>query len=689
MRGDSEGPATGPGCDTYRAVFDAVDEAILVLGLTAWPILDFNQACLNAFGYTAEELTGLALDALLPGDREHPPERLAERLGLAAQGEPQALEWPGRAREGRALWLALRIRRVQLDDGPRLLVVARDITARRQVEDHSEWLAGFPRESPEPIVGCDLTGQPIYLNPAAQELLRSLAVDLVDLLPVHHHDIVRACQHERARTEADSAVAGRAFAWTYQPVPGLGVVYLYGNDATARKRAEARLQESALADPLTGLPNRALLLDRLQRNADLLERHADYCFGVLWMDLDRFQVINETLGHAQGDLLLKEVGQRLRRCVKQADTVARPGGDEFVVLLEDIGTPGNATRIADRIRQSLAEPFALLGREVYVGASLGLTLAQRERHAPADLLRDAEAAMFRAKTAGRGRFLVFDPAMHARAEEQLALETDLRRALEAGNASAELVNFYQPIVSLGTGAIQACEALVRWRHPTRGLLGPMAFLPQAEEAGLMGALGELVLAQACRDLAAWRRAGHRGLRVSINLAADQFQRADLAEQVVAAAEAVGLPPEALELEITESMAAQDVEATVAGLARLREHGIQVMIDDFGTGYSSLAHLKRLPLDVLKIDRAFVTDVTTDPGSAAIVSTVILLAHALGCEVVAEGVETRAQLEHLRQNGCDFVQGYLFSRPVPAEDFARLLAVPGGLSPEVAGGPGSR
>ncbi|HOX43567.1 MAG TPA: EAL domain-containing protein [Myxococcota bacterium] len=539
-------------------------------------------------------------------------------------------------------------------------------------EVQNERLAAFPRESPYPIVECDREGFPIYLNPAAEERLRALGVDLTDLLPLSHVDIVRACMHEGERTsDVESAVGEYHFSWTYQPVPALGVVHIYGQDVTARRRAEERLVRSALMDALTGLPNRALLTDRLQRNADLLERHPDYCFAVLLLDLDRFQMINESLGHAGGDRMLVEVTRRLGSCVKQSDTVARVGGDEFVILLEDIGTPGNVTRIADRIQSSLAGPFSLGGREVFVGASLGITLACKERHEPADLLRDAETAMYRAKSESKGRYKVFDQTMHAQAVEQLQLEGELRRALER----EELVNHYQPIFSLRTGRVAGCEALVRWQHPQRGLLPPAAFIGLAEAAGLIGALGAQVMALACQDARSSWADPRSGLYVSVNLSADQLHRPDLAEQIAGLARSAGLPPAALKVEITESMAARDAEATIATLVALRAHGIQVMIDDFGTGYSSLAYLKHFPLDVLKIDRAFVKDLTTDPGAEAITTTIILLAHALGCEVVAEGVETEAQLDFLRKNGCDFVQGFLLSRPLPLEAFQRLLASP--------------
>ena len=434
-------------------------------------------------------------------------------------------------------------------------------------------------------------------------------------------------------------------------------------------------QRGALYDRTTGLPNRELLSDRIG-HALAGHRSGDpSAIAVVLLDLDRFKVINESLGHGVGDRLLAAVGQRLSNSLRPGDTVARFGGDEFGIILDPVADPDEARMIAERIGSELRTPFALNGRDWFVSASMGVAVAEPGRGTPEELLREAEIAMVRAKSDGANRLAMFEPSMSTMTLERLDLENDLRGALERG----ELRVHYQPIVELGTRDIVGFEALVRWQHPTRGLVPPLAFIPLAEETGLIIPLGRWVLEQACREASRWRRPARPARRgaavaplfVSVNLSARQFVQADLVEDVQAILAETGLAPGALELEITESVVMDQSEAGVRALRELRSLGVRLVLDDFGTGYSSLAYLKHLPLDTIKIDRSFVAGID-EIADRSIVDAVIALAHGLGIGVVAEGIETDRQAERLLELGCDLGQGYLFSRPVPAAEARKLL-----------------
>jgi len=439
-------------------------------------------------------------------------------------------------------------------------------------------------------------------------------------------------------------------------------------DTTERKAAQEQLLHNAFYDALTGLPNRTLFMEHLERALKRVERHKDYLFAVLFLDLDRFKIINDSLGHLAGDQLLIAIARRLEACLRAGDTVGRLGGDEFVILLDDIRDVSDATRVADRIQKSLALPFSLRGLEVFTTASIGIALNVPAYSRAEDLLRDADTAMYRAKMLGKARYEVFDTVLHTRALKLLQLETDLRRAIE----HQEFQLHYQPILSLITGEIVGFEALLRWQHPQRGLVSPEEFISVAEETGLIVPIGEWALRTACVQNKTWQEADLPPLYVAVNLSGRQFKQQDLIERIIGILTDTGLDSRWLELELTESIIMEDAETTIKTLRELEGLGVQLSIDDFGTGYSSLSYLKRFPIDTLKIDRSFVSDITTDPDDAAIITTIITLAHSLKLEVIAEGVETREQLDFLRSQQCDKVQGYLFSQPVPAKMFEKLL-----------------
>jgi len=441
-------------------------------------------------------------------------------------------------------------------------------------------------------------------------------------------------------------------------------------DLTDRKLAEEKLLHDALHDALTGLPNRSLFMDRLGQAMARRERRADYRFAVLFLDVDRFKTINESLGHALGDRLLMLIAQRLLRCVRPGDTVARLGGDEFAILLEDYGDAEEPARCADRIREELRAAHDLAGTEVFATVSVGIAVGERSSARPDDLLRDADTAMYRAKELGRARHAVFHPSMHAHARAQLQLETDLRRALER----SELRVAFQPIVSLRTGLVSGCEALVEWQHPQRGRIPPDDFIPAAEETGLILPIGAWVLREACREARAFVSHLPRSapVAVSVNLSGRQLLQAELLEQVRAALRESGLLAHRLRLEVTESVIMEHAGPASLLLAQLKSLGVHLLLDDFGTGYSSLSYLHNFRFDTLKLDRTFVARIDTSAKNAEIVRTIVSLARALGMDVVAEGVETPAQLAQLQALHCDYAQGYYFARPMDAARFVELL-----------------
>ena len=450
-----------------------------------------------------------------------------------------------------------------------------------------------------------------------------------------------------------------------------------------RSRAKG-LEYHAYHDALTNLPNRTLFLDRLQRSVSRAARHPEYRFAVMFVDLDRFKSVNDSLGHEAGDQLIVEVVQRLLASLRQDerqngagappkrphgdDTLARFGGDEFTVLVDELRDPADAVRIADRIQERLAAPFALMGQEIFTTASIGIVLSGPVARTADEIIRDADIAMYRAKARGRARAEVFDGAMHDHAVQRLRLETDLRRALERD----EYRLHYQPVVSLADGRVVGCEALVRWQRPEHGLVFPGDFIAVAEETGIVVPMGRWVLREACRQAKAWQRAD-QPLTMAVNASPKQFSQPDLVEHVHQALEDSGLEASALTLEITEGVVMEDASRAGATLAQLTALGVSASIDDFGTGHSSLSRLLHFPVTTLKIDRSFTRGIHTDRGSHAIVLTIVTLAHSLGMRVVAEGIETKEQLVELRALGCDYGQGYLFSKPLEPEAFEEWLA----------------
>ncbi|MCC6968515.1 MAG: EAL domain-containing protein [Nitrospira sp.] len=450
-------------------------------------------------------------------------------------------------------------------------------------------------------------------------------------------------------------------------------------DITERKQAERAIHQLAYYDSLTGLANRVLFKDRLSNALSYAERHHQH-LATLFIDLDRFKIINDTLGHTVGDLLLTHVAERLSDSVRQSDSVsrhadhepvhalARLGGDEFTILLTALPQPEDAGRVARRILDSLAHPFSIEGHEIFISASIGISIFPSDGSTVEALLKNADTAMYHAKEQGRNNCQFYSSGLNAAAAERLDLENELRRALER----KEFVVFYQPKLNIHSRRILGAEALVRWRHPKRGLVPPGVFLNAAIDTGLIRSMDEWVLHEACRQVKAWEKAGLPAITISANVSNSLFHGRTLPTTVADALRDSGLNPAQLELELTESIAMRDVEASVTMLEGLRTMGVRLSIDDFGTGYSSLSYLQRFPLSRLKIDQSFVRDLLTNENNVKITRAIIAMAHSLNLSVLAEGVETEGQLAKLREEGCDEVQGYLFSRPVCAEDFEKLL-----------------
>ncbi len=446
-----------------------------------------------------------------------------------------------------------------------------------------------------------------------------------------------------------------------------GTVWAICRDVTMRKKAQEQLFHMAHHDMLTSLPNRLFFNDRLQQ-ANAIARRSKKKVGVLFLDLDRFKIINDTLGHSIGDMLLQEIADRLKTCVREVDTVARLGGDEFTIILSCINSVEDAEMVADKVMKMMAQPFSVEENELFVTTSIGISIFPTDSDDSASLVKKADIAMYSAKAQGRNNYIFYDPKMDLNADRRLVLTNGLRRALDR----EEFRLHYQPKVDTVSGQITAMEALVRWEHPELGLIPPVDFIPIAEESGIIIPLGEWVMRRSCEQIRLWQQDGLPAVRVAVNLSGYQLQHRDFVQSVRKILEQVGLPGDLLEFEVTETVIMQNPDFAVAILNQLRDMGIHISIDDFGTGYSSLAHLKRFSVNTLKIDKSFVRDVESNSTDAAIASAIISMGNSLNLRVIAEGVETEGQLAFLKDRKCDEIQGYLFSRPLPPEEAADFL-----------------
>jgi len=576
---------------------------------------------------------------------------------------------------------------------------------RRQLAERDQLFQLISENAADMIALVDGDGRRLYNSPAYLKVLGYSPEDLnatSSIEQIHPDDLPRVLKAaEKARLggpgeRMEYRVRHKDGSWrtlesTASPIRNekgqTDKLVIVNRDITERKRAEEMLAHNAFHDGLTNLPNRALFLDRLQQALTLSKRHPNYKFAVLLIDVDEFKIINDSLGHAAGDDLLIQIGQRLKESVRRADTVSRPrtsdvpdrpanddtlarlGGDEFTILLDDIRDPIEAVRVAERVQAELATPFVVNQQEIVISASIGIAASSSPHTHAEDLLRDADIAMYRAKRAGKACCEVSDTAMHENAVKRLQLETDLRKALDQG----EFRVYYQPIVSLQTGKITGFEALTRWQRP-EGIVPPLEFIAVAEETGLIIPMNRQLLREACQHLRSWQSEfpSDPPLTMSVNMTSREFAQPDLAGEIRKSLEQTGVDPSCLQLEIIETIAMGDAEKSGHVLAQLKALGVRLSIDDFGTGYSSLSRLRRIPVDTLKIDRAFISNMDSDKENREIVRAIIVLAHNLGLKVVAEGTETEEHINLLKQLNCEMAQGYLFSRPADDQAMLKLL-----------------
>jgi diguanylate cyclase (GGDEF)-like protein/PAS domain S-box-containing protein len=674
--------------ERYRDVFETSPLPMWVWDDETLAFVDVNRATVDHYGYTRDEFLRMNVrDIWAPGDDRTYDQHIRGR----AHRQALALQRKHRTRDGRVIDVEVTARRFTLGGRGVWLTLINDVTDRKRAEaalrESEEQFKQLANNIPQVFWITDIGHrETIYVSPAA-DAMTGCSLQEIYASP---RALIRAVHPaDRRRVyEARKSAASGGYDQTYRVVRPDGTIRWVNDrafpvsdetgrtyriagiaeDVTDRKLAEERLLQLAHYDTLTSLPNRVLFYDRLKQVLAQAKRN-QWIVGVLFVDLDRFKNVNDTLGHAVGDELLQQVSERLTRSVRSGDTVGRLGGDEFAIVLSSLSSSQDANLVAQKIMTSFAEPFKLGGSEIYVTASIGITLYPDDSSDQDTLIRNADSAMYRAKEMGRNSFQFYTPEMNSRALEILNMESSLRRALDRD----EFLLYYQPMASVADGRVVGVEALLRWQHPERGLVSPGDFMFVMEETGLIVPVGEWVLRRVCLQIKEWERAGIPLVPVSVNLSARQFSQKDFGPGIGRLLDAQSVDPALIELEITESSIMANTEEAARTLEYLSELGVGLSIDDFGTGYSSLAYLKRFPLDRLKIDRSFIRDLTTDNDDATITRAVISMAHSLGLKVIAEGVETGAQHEFLAEHGCDEVQGYFFSRPMPAADCGAWLA----------------
>jgi diguanylate cyclase (GGDEF)-like protein/PAS domain S-box-containing protein len=670
----------------FRAAMDVSADMIWLIDPVGMRVVDANNTACQALGYTREELLGMGPQEIVSASREDLA-ALYRDLTAGDLGE-SVMQGFYRCKDGSQLPVESLRRALPSADGQVIVAVARDISERLRVEEKMRRFRLAMDNSADIIVLIDrATMRFVDVNDTACRLLGYSRAELLgmgpqDVLPVSNEELGRGYdlliassagkggELSGLRSEYTCKDGSKLpFESTRHVLPS-GDTYIIAaicRDIRARLAIEEKVSYLAQFDTLTELPNRNLFQDRLTQALALAHRNGRP-MAVLFIDLDRFKQVNDTLGHGAGDLLLRQAAGRLRSSVRSSDTVARLGGDEFAAILNELAKPGDAGLVAQKIIDVFRRPFDLEGKETHVTASVGVTLYPTDGDNAEMLVTNADAAMYRAKEEGRSNFQYFTQDMNERARQRGELEAALRRALERD----EFRLFYQAKAELATGKISGFEALLRWQHPERGIVSPGEFIPVLEETGLIAEAGEWVLRTACAQIKAWQEAGVKVPPVAVNLSARQFMQKNLEDAVRRILLDARVDPSLIEFEITESLLMHDPAGAARTLHLLKESGVRLSMDDFGTGYSSLGYLKRFPIDTLKIDRTFVRDLSTDADDATLTRAIIHLAQNLRLKVVAEGVETEEQLAFLRANGCDEMQGFLFARPAPAEECERML-----------------
>jgi diguanylate cyclase (GGDEF)-like protein/PAS domain S-box-containing protein len=671
----------------FRTAMDASEDMIWLIDPVRMSVIDVNDTACRKLGYAREELLSLGPQDVISISREE-LSAMYSRLIQGGEGDSAVGGWYHRKDGSRFPVEAFR-RAVQSEGSHVIVAVVRDVTERRAAEEELRRFRLAMDKSADMIVLIDRASMRfVDVNETACKLLGYSREELLgmgphDVLPVGREDLERSYDELIANPtgEADALARGMKSHYICKDQSLLPfestrhvlhsgdttLIAAVSRDIRARLAIEEKVSYLAQFDALTGLPNRNLFQDRLTQAMALAKRNG-WPMAVLFIDLDRFKLVNDTLGHGTGDKLLKEAAERLRSCVRASDTVGRLGGDEFAAILSELGKAGDAGLVAQKIVDVFKRPFDLEGKETYVTASVGVTLYPADGENAEALVVNADAAMYRAKQQGRNNYQYFTRDMNERALQRVRMELAMRRALER----EEFRLFYQPKADLVTGKICGFEALLRWQHPDKGMVLPGEFIPVLEETGLIVQAGEWVLRTACVQIKAWQQAGLKVPPVSVNLSARQFEQKNLKGVVGQILGDTKVDPSLIEFEITESLLMNDPEGAARTLHDLKESGVKLSMDDFGTGYSSLGYLKRFPIDTLKIDRTFVRDISTDADDATLTRAIINLAQNLRLNVVAEGVETEAQLAFLCLNGCDEMQGYLFARPTTGDECGRML-----------------
>jgi len=666
--------------ERYRDLFENANDLIYTHDLDG-NFTSLNRAGEFITGYSRDEVTKLNVaEVVAPEFLDIARTMTARKM---ADERPTTYELEIIAKDGRRVPLEMSTRLIVSDGLPvGVQGIGRDISERQQTQDalHNtvSLFASTFESTADGIIVMGQDGKIVTCNKKFVEMWKvpDELIEQKDAKPLVGFISTQMCDPEEficdceslfsdplaAQTDRLELADGRVYERYSQPqfMEGqpVGRVCCF-RDITERNIAEERLRHYALHDTLTNLPNRVEFMNRLREAVERADGNDHARFAVLFLDLDRFKVINDSLGHAIGDRLLVAVAERLTSCVRPGDVVARLGGDEFTILLNRSGDTAEVARIAERLQQKISEPLRIDNYEVFTTASIGIIVSNRGQRQPEDFLRDADAAMYRAKEAGKARYEIFDREMHVRNMNLLQVETDLRHAVERN----EFEVLYQPIVELATGHVHEFEALIRWRHPKHGLVSPNEFVHVAEETGLIIPIGRWIMEESSRQIAEWQQKYDRPLSVSVNLSAKQLMHPTLTAQVKDVLNVTGLEPSQLKLEVTESTVMEHSERSLKVLSELDELGIELSTDDFGTGYSSLSYLQRFPFERLKIDRSFIKLMDEDEKSALIVKTILMLGENLDLEVVAEGIETESQLEKLRSLGCKTGQGYYFSRPI--------------------------
>lgn len=680
-----------------EAVVTSLDDAIVSTALDG-AITTWNPGGGKIYGYSAEEIFGRSISLLVsPAHRDEIPAILSK----IARGERiEHYETVGMRRDGKPIRISLSVVPIKDASGKIIRVswITHDITERKRAEEalrKSEELSRSRLAELQVIYATAPIGL-CFVDTALRYVSVNEKLAAMNGLSVEEHLGRTVCEavpvlvdfsepYLRRVIETGEPVEGLEIHGTTRAQPGterdwlayfcpvrdeaggmLGVNVVV-QEITERKRVEEAMRFQALHDPLTDLPNRMLFMDHL--NLKLAEtRRNRKMLAVMFLDLDNFKNVNDTLGHSIGDKLLKEVAGRVKTCMRETDTIARIGGDEFNILLTDISHAEDAVPIAKKIMSLFKEPFKIDNHELCVTASIGISICPNDGKSAEALFKNADIAMYHAKGQGRNNYQFHSSAINIRTLEKSLLENNLQQMIER----TEMVLHYQPQLNINTRQILCAEALVRWQHPELGLLGPSRFLPIAEEMGVITSIDEWVLRTACAQAKAWQEAGYRPICVTVNLSTRQFQQSNLGKMISRILEETGLAPELLELDITESAVMHNIDLTITNLSRLAGIGVGISIDDFGSGYSCLSSLKRLPVRKLKIDKSFIRELKEDPTHQAIVNAMIAVGHKMNLEVVAEGVETNDQLTFLQSSGCDEMQGYLFSEPLPIDKFEKLV-----------------